>query len=74
MNSHDLNNLNYILSLNESEFDEWILTLGDDDITYAIEVIQHRRAELALQEARLIDEVEDMSEAQSVLSKFTLKG
>lgn len=74
MNDHDLNNIRYIMSLDEHQFDEWMSKVGDDDINYAIEIIQARRIELMMEEALLNDEVEDLSEAQKVLTKFTLKG
>lgn len=74
MNDYDLNNLKYIMSLDEHQFDEWMMKVGDDDINYAIEIIQARRVEIALLEAELFDEVEDLSEANTILSKYTLKG
>lgn len=74
MNDHDLNNIRYIMSLDEHQFDEWMSKVGDDDINYAIEIIKARRVELMMEEALLNDEVEDLSEAQKVLTKFTLKG
>ncbi len=74
MNPYDLNNLSYIMSLNNEQFDEWMLTVSDDDINYAIEIIQARRAELIMAEHDLLEDELDVTEAQSILSKFTLKG
>jgi hypothetical protein len=74
MNPYDLNNLSYIMSLNNEQFDEWMLSISDDDVNYAIEIIQARRAELIEKEHDLIEDMLDVTEAQSILSKFTLKG
>lgn len=74
MNDYDINNLNYIMSLNEKQFDEWMLTVSHDDINYAIEIIQARRAELIEQEHELLENDLDVTEAATILSKFTLKG
>ena len=77
MNDWDKNNLNYLMSLTEDEFDEFIATMPEDDINYALELIQTRRAETAV----LLEELRDayyeqgdmdLSEAQSVLAKFRL--
>ena len=45
MNNWDRNNLNYLMGLSEEEFDEFMATMPDDDIEYAIELIQTRQAE-----------------------------
>lgn len=74
MNPYDLNNLSYIMSLNNEQFDEWMLSISDDDVNYAIEIIQARRAELIEKEHELLEDMLDVTEAQSILSKFTLKG
>ena len=74
MNEHDRSNVNFIMSLNERQFDEWASDLTDDDIEYAIEIIKLARAELDL-EKMLLDtehEVEDLTLAKQFLQKFTL--
>lgn len=77
MNNWDRNNLNYLMSLSEEEFDEFMATMPDDDIQYAIELIQTRQAEnlVELEELRDIVFKEngmDLSQAQSVLTRFRL--
>ena len=67
MNPNDIKNLEYIKSLTEEQFDEWIETLAEDDINYALELLQKARANLVLMEVQLADEVEDLSAAQAVL-------
>mgnify|MGYP006286334963 CR=1 FL=1 len=74
MNEHDRSNVNFIMSLNERQFDEWASDLTDDDIEYAIEIIKLARAELDI-EKMLLDtehEVEDLTLAKQFLQKFTL--
>jgi hypothetical protein len=70
MNPYDLNNLNYIMSLTDDEFDEWMMTIGDDDISYAIELIQLRRAELDSEAMNIMDDITDFTEANSVINRI----
>ncbi len=72
MNDHDRNNLNFILSLDESGFDKWTSTLTEDDIDYAIELLKTARTEVMLQAASLSDDVKDTHEAMNVLKGFML--
>lgn len=74
MNPHDLNNVRYIMSLNDDQFSEWADGLTDDDLEYAMEILRAARSENVRQELELMDEVEDFTEAKNVLAKFTLKG
>lgn len=67
MNPNDIKNLEYIKSLTEEQFDEWIETLAEDDINYALELLQKARANLVLMEVELADDVEDLTAAQTVL-------
>ena len=70
MNPYDLNNLNYIMSLTDDEFDEWMMTVGDDDISYAIELIKLRRAELDSELMDIVDDITDFTEANSVINRI----
>ena len=77
MNKWDRNNLDYIMGLSEEEFDEFLASMPDDDIQYAIELIQTRRAEnlVELEELRDIvfsEEGMDLSQARAVLAQFRL--
>jgi len=74
MNDWDKNNLQFILSLNEDEFEDWYACLDEDDIQYAMEILKQARTEVNMQLVALVDEVEDVSDAQSILKQFTLKG
>lgn len=68
MNPYDLNNFNYIMSLTDDEFDQWMMTIGDDDISYAIELIQLRRAELNSEAMDIMDDITDFTEANAVIN------
>ncbi len=70
MNPYDLNNLNYIMSLTDDEFDEWMMAIGDDDISYAIDLIQLRRAELDSEAMDIVDDITDFTEANSVINRI----
>ena len=74
MNSYDRNNLNYIMSLDDQEFEAWALSVPDDEIQYAMELIQTARTERFVIEQELLDALEesDLSEARAVLQKFRL--
>jgi hypothetical protein len=73
MNPNDIKNLEYIKSLTEEQFDEWIETLAEDDINYALELLQNARANLVLMEVELADDVEDLTAAQTVLAQIMAK-
>ena len=67
MNSEDQNNLDYLLAMSNrspAEFTAWAASLTDDDRAYAFELIAQANAEIAL------DEVEDVTEACSVLTRI----
>jgi len=68
MNKWDKNNFDFIMSLSSRDFEEWYVELSDDDIQYAIELMNQARLELAM------DAVENVSEAANLLKKYTLKG
>lgn len=74
MNKHDRDNYNFLMALNSKQFDEWFMTIDDDDIQYAMELFRMARIEIAAQLATLIDDVVEFSEARQVLDKFTLTG
>ena len=72
MNNHDKSNLQFILSLTPSEFEDWYECLDDDDIAYAMEILQQARTEVAMQLIAINDEPEDLNLANKVLAKFRL--
>lgn len=74
MNDWDRNNLNFILSLTPEQFEDWYSSIDQDDVEYAIELIKQGRLETAMKVAEIFDNTEDLTEANKVLNKFTLKG
>ncbi len=74
MNDHDRSQFDFIMSLSDEEFTEWALSIPDDDVEYAIELIQQARLELSMVEHELLDNLEqsDLAEARAVLQKFRL--
>ena len=74
MNPYDQDQLNFIMSLSDEEFDAWAMSIPNDDIQYAIELIQAARLLNAVREQELLDELEDsdLAEANAVLKKFML--
>ena len=75
MNKHDRDNLQFIISLNDEQFDDWASEMTNDDIQYAIEILQAARMELVEQEQSLMEfdlADSDLAEARSVLQKFRL--
>jgi len=74
MNDWDKNNIQFILSLDEEGFEDWYATLDTDDMDYALELLKQARTEVNMQLVSLHDDIEDVSDASSVLKKFTLKG
>lgn len=72
MNDWDKNNLQFILSLNEDEFSDWYECLDDDDVAYAMELLQTARTEVNMQLVELNDEPSDLDLANKVLAKFRL--
>lgn len=74
MNQHDRDNYLFLMSLTPDQFDEWFMSIDEDDVQYAMELIQMARAEISEQLAQVFDDVMDVSEAANILKRFTLKG
>ena len=72
MNSWDRENLHFILDSDEATLADFYSWATEDDLTYALELVRTAMAELIVQEAELMDEVEDLSAARGVLKQFQL--
>ena len=75
MDKWDRDNLNFLLNVDDETFEDFLSQSSDDDIDYAIELIQTHKAELIARELELQDELADedgLDEAQAVLAKFRL--
>ena len=80
MNPYDRANLSFLMHASPETIRDWYERVSEDDIQYALELIQMARLEMSLQESDYHEDYssdaceEDFSLANSVLSKFTLKG
>lgn len=75
MDKWDRDNLNFLLTVDEDTFEEFMAQSSDDDIQYAIELIQTHKAELLTRQIELEDalvEETGLTEAQAVLARFRL--
>ena len=70
MNDWDRDNLNFILKCDDNTFDEWMNSVGDDDIQYALELIHTARTENVLKQLEIQDVVEDTSHAKNILERI----
>ncbi len=67
MNQYDQNNLTFLLSLDAEGFDRWLVQISLDDIEYALELLQHHRAQVSLMDVECSDAVEDLTEAKQLI-------
>ena len=72
MNDWDRNNLHWILDADEDTLNDFYSWATDDDIKYALELVQTAKAELIAQEIELMDAVDDVNQARDVLRQFRL--
>ena len=75
MNNWDRDNLNFILKSNESEFHEWMQTVSNDDVAYALELLAQHKTELVVAEMELHESAEqlDCTEALSFINRVKEK-
>jgi hypothetical protein len=75
MNDWDKDNLEFIMSADKETYMEWVLSLDEAGLDYAIRLVNTYKATLIEQELEWMEvDLEDFSESNSILSKFTLKG
>lgn len=71
MNEFDRLNYNFMMNLSGEEFEDFFASMPDDDIEYAIGLIQMARTDLLMQEHELLDaEDSDLTEARAVLARI----
>jgi hypothetical protein len=70
MNDWDRNNLNFIMGLEESGFDEWMDQADNDDIEYALQLIRMAKTELMVQEMEFTDEISNYAEAAQLIERI----
>lgn len=72
MNQKDRKNLQFILSMNDQDFEQWVQELPLDDVDYALGLLRKHRQELSEAQIELeltIDEV-SLQQAQEVLQRI----
>lgn len=74
MNNWDKENLNFILNSDDADMEDFLSWASDEDLAYALELIQLAKAELAVEEILMLelDENLDTSQAQVILERFRL--
>ena len=70
MNDWDRNNLHFILNTTDDSFEDWLDQADNDDVEYALNLIRTAKAELITQEYELLDEVNDMSDANLLIDRI----
>lgn len=70
MDQRDKQNLNFLLSVNEETFRDWLMQASNDDLEYAIEIIRKAKIELITKQIERMDEVSDFKEAKTVIEKI----
>ena len=74
MNNWDKGNLDFILNSTDEDMEDFLSWASDEDLRYALELIQIAKNELAVQEIEMLEAGadEDFSQAQAVLERFRL--
>jgi len=74
MNNWDKGNLDFILNSTDEDMEDFLSWASDEDLRYALELIQLAKADLAVQEIEMLETKadEDFSQAQAVLERFRL--
>ena len=74
MNNWDKGNLDFILNSTDEDMEDFLSWASDEDLRYALELIQIAKNELAIQEIEMLETEanEDFSQAQAVLKRFRL--
>ena len=69
---------NFLVSLNQEQLQKYFLMLGPTESEYVrqmvIKIGEQLTTQLNLELAELLDESEDLADAESVLKKFSLSG
>ena len=72
MNNYDQRNLEFLLAIgdNEEQFEEFVLSLPLDEVQYAVELLQKHASQIAVRVMEANDNIEDVSQAASILNKI----
>lgn len=72
MNPLDRDNFVFFTTAPQKEFEAWMDQASLDEISYAIALIAQGKKELQELHDSIVDTVEDVTEAASLLKQFTL--
>lgn len=74
MNNWDKGNLDFILNSSDEDMEDFYSWASDEDLMYALQLIQLAKAELEIELMEILDQEanEDLSQAQAVLEQFRL--
>ena len=74
MNDWNRENLDFILNSSDADMEDFLSWASDEDLAYALELIQLARAELELEEILMLESDADLdtSQAQMILERFRL--
>ena len=67
METHDIDNLKFLLGTSEEVFEDWLQQTDEDDIMYAIEIIQRAKVLIEMRIVSILDKVEDTSISEKIL-------
>ena len=74
MNDWNKGNLDFILNSTDADMEDFLSWASDEDLAYALQLIQLAKAELEVEEIEMLEAGadEDVSQAQAVLKRFCL--
>lgn len=76
MTERDKENLDFLLNVSEKTFVRWLFQADEDDIEYALELIQQHNKNIITKEILLRDEKNDSeidtTQAKQILKRFML--
>ena len=74
MNDWDRGNLDFILNSSDADLEDFYSWASDEDLLYALELIQLAKAELEVEEIEMLEAEadEDLSQARAVMEQFRL--
>jgi len=78
IDSRQMEFFDFLCSLNQEQLKKYFLMLGPIESEYVRQMVltigKQVTTEISLQLAEMLDEVEDLTDAKSVLDSFTLSG
>jgi len=78
IDSRQMEFFEFLCSLNQKQLEKYFLMLGPAESEYVRKMVlkigEQVTTELSLELAEILDEVEDLADAKSVLDSFTISG